>query len=158
MENNSITIDNISDYFLSKKALTPKKLQKLVYYAYAWFIALNNQCADEIECVLFNEEPEAWVHGPVFPSLYSKYKKYYWQEIEKKEENVHISNEDVLHFLDTIWNTFGIFSADELEYMTHKEEPWINARMGISPVDPSCNKISKKDIFIYYNKLANEQS
>lgn len=156
MKKEIITIDTISDYFLSKKGLTPKKLQKLVYYAYAWFIALNNQSADDIQYVLFDEEPEAWVHGPVFPSLYVKYKGYYWQEIKKNYKPINIKNEDLIKFLDTIWNTFGKFSADELEYMTHQEEPWKNARIGVSPIEPSCNKISKKDIFIYYNKLANE--
>lgn len=49
MKKEKITIYTISDFFLSKRALTPKKLQKLVYYAYAWFIALNNQSAEEIE-------------------------------------------------------------------------------------------------------------
>jgi uncharacterized phage-associated protein len=81
MKKEKITIYTISDFFLSKRALTPKKLQKLVYYAYAWFIALNNQSAEEIESVLFEEAPEAWVHGPVFPSLYAKYKGYCWHEI-----------------------------------------------------------------------------
>ena len=83
MKKEKITIYTISDFFLSKRALTPKKLQKLVYYAYAWFIALNNQSAEEIESVLFEEAPEAWVHGPVFPSLYAKYK-----ELADKEEGV----------------------------------------------------------------------
>lgn len=156
MGKEKITIDTISDYFLSKKGLTPKKLQKLVYYAYAWFIALNNQSANEIECILFDETPEAWVHGPVFPSLYNKYKSYYWQEIEKKETPVSISNDDLIKFLDAIWNTFSRFSADELENMTHQEDPWKNARIGLSPIEPSCNKISNKDIFIFYNELANE--
>lgn len=156
MKKEKITIYTISDFFLSKRALTPKKLQKLVYYAYAWFIALNNQSAEEIESVLFEEAPEAWVHGPVFPSLYAKYKGYCGQEIEKNYKPINIKNEDLVRFLNAIWDTFGNFSADELEYMTHQEEPWKNARFGVSPIEPSCNKISEKDIFIYYNKLANE--
>ena len=46
----SITIAN---FFLTKSELTPKKIQKLVYYAYSWFIALNNNSADKIENILF---------------------------------------------------------------------------------------------------------
>ena len=36
------TVNNVSDFFLSKDTISPKKLQKLVYYAYAWYIALVN--------------------------------------------------------------------------------------------------------------------
>ena len=157
MERKNITIETIADFFLTKKELTPKKIQKLVYYAYAWFIALNNQSANDIKFVLFDEEPEAWIHGPVFPSLYTKYKDYYWHEVEKKDDKINIENDDLLAFLNDIWETFGGYSADELEYMTHQEEPWKNARIGISPIEPSNNKISKKDIFIFYNKLASNE-
>ena len=48
----------IADYFLTKSELTPKKIQKLVYYAYSWFIALNNQNENQIDNVLFNEVPD----------------------------------------------------------------------------------------------------
>ena len=152
---NSYTALNIADYFLTKDKLTHKKLQKLVYYAYAWFIALNNQNEEDIYNILFQEEPEAWIHGPVFPSLYDKYKDYGFNEIAKIKCN-DIDNKDIISFLNQIWDVFGGFSADELEYMTHQEDPWINARKGVSFIEPSKNKISKKDIFIYYNKLANE--
>lgn len=42
------------------------KLQKLVYYAQAWHLAIHGT-------PLFEEDFEAWVHGPVIPSLYQKY-------------------------------------------------------------------------------------
>lgn len=148
----TVSIYNIADFFLSKKSLTPKKLQKLVYYAYAWFIALNNQNASEIENVLFQEKPEAWIHGPVFPSLYHKYKGYNWNEIEKGKK-VKFENDDLQSFLEDIWNKFGKFSADELEYMTHQESPWINARKNSNELQRSSTQISLKDIFVYYNSL-----
>lgn len=153
-----VNINTISDFFLSKGGLTQKKLQKIVYYAYAWYIALNNQDENDISYTLFNEEPEAWVHGPVFPSLYAKYKDYTYHEIEPVNncENKIIYKE-LVDFLNSIWNVFGKYNGDQLEYMTHHETPWKNARIGLSPVDPSNNKISKKDIFVYYNKLANEE-
>ena len=67
IKDKDITSLVIAKYFLTKKSLTPKKIQKLVYYAYSWFIALNNQSENQISNFLFNEEPEAWIHGPVFP-------------------------------------------------------------------------------------------
>lgn len=86
---NAVTI---SEFFLSKRGLTPKKIQKLVYYAYAWFIALNNQNSDDIENTLFNEQPEAWIHGPVFPSLYRQYKSSGWNEVPQTKEPIQDNN------------------------------------------------------------------
>lgn len=152
---NEVSVFDIADFFLSKDSLTPKKLQKLVYYAYAWFIALNNENEDEITNVLFNEQPEAWIHGPVFPSLYDRYKGYNWNEIEKKEIDSSKLNKDLKAFLNDAWMKFGKFSADELEYMTHQEGPWARARNNIAHTMRSNEKISNRDIFIYYNGLIN---
>lgn len=151
---NKITVFDIANYFLSKDNLTPKKLQKLVYYAYAWFIALNNEDVNEVANVLFDEQPEAWIHGPVFPSLYDKYKGYNWNEIQKIDNDSCFNiNDDLKAFLNDVWIKFGKFSADQLEYMTHQEEPWAKARKNISSTMRSNEKISKEDIFNYYNGL-----
>ncbi|MDR1297685.1 MAG: DUF4065 domain-containing protein [Deltaproteobacteria bacterium] len=45
---------------------TNLKLQKLVYYAQGFNLAA-------LGCPLFDEEPEAWDHGPVSPDPYEKY-------------------------------------------------------------------------------------
>lgn len=151
-----INVFDIADFFLSKKSLTHKKVQKLVYYAYAWFIALYNQDENNIENVLFKEQPEAWIHGPVFPTLYKKYKTYSWNEIAQKKEK-KFKSEDLQAFLEAIWNKFGSYSADQLECMTHQEDPWINARKNMREDNPSKEKISLKDIFVYYNSLIDEK-
>ena len=149
---NNITIFDIAEFFLTKKELTHKKLQKLVYYAYAWFIALNNESKDDIQNILFDEQPEAWLHGPVFPSLYQKYKYNSWNEIEKVEKTA-IQNEDLISFLNDVWKKFGKYSADQLEYTTHQEMPWKNARKDVKNGEHSNKKILLEDIFIYYNSL-----
>lgn len=153
IKDNEINSYNIADFFLTKDDLTPKKIQKLVYYAYSWFIALNNQSEDQIDSVLFDEVPEAWLHGPVFPSLYSKFKSYNWNEVPKNNKEIKFKNNDIMSFLNDIWNKFGAYSADELEYMTHQELPWINARKNSKSDEKSNNKISLKDIFNFYNAL-----
>lgn len=149
-------INEISDFFLSKEGVTQKKLQKLVYYAYAWYITLYNDDIYHIDNMLFDECPEAWVHGPVFKSLYAKYKDYYWKTIPKKNMTFNFNNSDLESFLNIIWNTFKKYSADELEFMTHQETPWKKAREGLEPFDSSNKKLDLKDIFMFYNKLANE--
>lgn len=44
------------------------KLQKLLYYAQGTFLAITNS-------PLFGDAIEAWMHGPVVPSVYHAYKK-----------------------------------------------------------------------------------
>lgn len=156
IKDNEINSYNIADFFLTKSELTPKKIQKLVYYAYSWFIALNNQSADQIINVLFDEVPEAWIHGPVFPSLYAKFKYYNWNEVPRISKDIIFENDDLMSFLNDVWNKFGMYSADELEYMTHQELPWLNARKNISSSESSNNKINLKDIFIYYNEMSSK--
>lgn len=73
----------------------------------------------------------------------------------KKEIHSSKLNKDLTAFLNDVWIKFGKFSADELEYMTHQEEPWEKARNNIAHTIRSNEKISNKDIFIYYNGLIN---
>ena len=49
--------------------LTPMKLQKLVYFAHGWSLALTGQ-------PLVNERIEAWQYGPVIPDLYREFKTF----------------------------------------------------------------------------------
>ncbi|MBE6139009.1 MAG: DUF4065 domain-containing protein [Firmicutes bacterium] len=156
IKDNMINAKIIAKYFLTKSELTPKKIQKLVYYSYSWFIALNNENENEINSLLFDETPEAWIHGPVFKTLYNEYRTFNWHEVPKNEEHMIFENDSIIPFLEHIWEEYGKFDADQLEYMTHHELPWQNARKGMSALDYSNKEISKKDIFIYFNNLAHE--
>lgn len=149
---NEITAIMIAEYFLTKETMTQKKLQKLVYYAYAWYIVSFNNNVNRIKNLLFIEKPEAWVHGPVFRTLYDAYRIYGWNNIPKVE-NSNLKDKGLERFLDSIWDIFGKYDGDELEVMTHKETPWINARKGISAIAPSTEKINKEDIYLYYSNI-----
>lgn len=147
------SIFDIAKWFLSKNSMSHKKLQKLCWYAYSWFIALNYNPEDgedgDIENILFSDAlPEAWVHGPVFNSLYSdyKYENYY------KTDSCSIDNfdQEIIKFLDDVWEVYGENTGDELEMISHQELPWINARNGVAAFEASRNKIDLTDIFIEY--------
>lgn len=157
IKDNEITPEKVAEFFLTKKELTPKKIQKLVYYAYAWFIALNNDSENDISNVLFAEQPEAWIHGPVFRSIYDKYKENRWHEVKQIKHAIVFENDDIQNLLETIWEKFGNYSADELEAMTHCEDPWRIARGDVSKIESSSAKINNSDIFRYYNGLAQKQ-
>lgn len=148
-ENTAIAI---AKYFLTKGPMTQKKLQKLVYYAYAWYIVSFNNNVNKIKNVLFLEKPEAWVHGPVFRTLYDVYRTHGWDDIPKLD-NYSLNNKVLEKFLDSIWDIFGKYDGDELEVMTHKETPWLKARKGISAIAPSTEKITNEDIYLYYSNI-----
>lgn len=149
---NEITAIMIAEYFLTKESMTQKKLQKLVYYAYVWYIVSFNNNVNRIKNLLFIEKPEAWVHGPVFRTLYDVYRTYGWNNIPKVD-NFNFKDKGLEKFLDSIWDIFGEYDGDELEVMTHKETPWIKARNGISAIAPSTEKINKEDIYLYYSNI-----
>ncbi len=148
-----ITAKTIAEYFLTKQAMTQKKIQKLVYYAYAWYIVDNNENENSIKNVLFDEKPQAWVHGPVFPSLYEEYRIHGRNEIPKINNVIVEISEEIKRLLDEIWDVFGKYDGDELEILTHKEEPWIKARKNIAATAPSNEEISYTDIYSYYSSL-----
>lgn len=145
--------DIISNYFIRKVLtegdyLSSLKLQKLIYYAQAWYLALFNK-------PLFNEDFEAWIYGPVLPSQYRRFQEYGSSPLPDMGD-VNLSLE-VREHLDEILLVFGGYSAYQLAEMTHSEKPWIKARCGI-PVDmPSKAIISKDDIKLFFREIANEQ-
>lgn len=142
-----MNIFDLANAFLSLEPLTHKKLQKLCYYAYAWYLAQTDE-------KLFEESFEAWVHGPVSPALYSeiRYKRNIvgdWGIIPKYDGAV---NEDALSIAKWVYEAYGEFSGTELEIMTHREDPWIIARGTLKPWERSNVIISDADIKDYYRK------
>lgn len=144
------TIFQIANWFSSKEyAMSSKKLQKLCWYAYSWYIALNSDPEDfKIEKLINVSGAEAWVHGPVFRDLYAdfRYNNYY----KTKTSNIDNMDEETLNFLERIWNVYGSFSGEQLEEMTHNEAPWLRARGNLEKFESSTNLIDDKDIFEEY--------
>lgn len=143
-------IVDIARYFIDKKEyFTDKQIQKLVYYAYCWYIVKNNSSKEEIREKLFNESPEAWVHGPVFYSLYNEM-TYNRKNFYNNYNFVKLDNE-IKNLLDLIYNVYGKYSGNQLEALTHKELPWIVARNGLSANEKSNRKLDDKIIYEYYS-------
>ena len=150
----SRNLEMVVNYFLSKQSMTPKKLQKIVYYAYAWCMALLSNMAEGEIFYLFEEKFEAWVHGPVCPELYQEYKCYGWGDIDVGHQNLDFKFEpDVEDILKQVWEIYGGYNANQLETITHQEKPWLEARDGFSPSDICKNQIKEDVIYDYYNSL-----
>lgn len=139
------SVFEVSEYFLYRMPMTHKKLQKMCYYAYAWYYTLYG------EKLFDNGKFEAWIHGPVNRELYSQYRDCGWKNIERTNEP-NICKE-IKDFLDTIVNTFGDFNGNELEDMTHAELPWKKAREGYKPDENCEKKLDDMIIKEYYSSL-----
>lgn len=116
-----LSIESLTNVILSMcDEVSNKKLQKLAYYVYAWYMTLYGVKIADIEF-------EAWEHGPVCRKLYNKYRCYGWNIIPPYKGFV-LANDEKIKFIQGVIHVYGCYSADELEKMTHDELPWIEAR------------------------------
>lgn len=148
-------IEDIADFFLkivdreSDSVITPLKLQKILYYAQGYYLAIHDS-------ELFPEEFEAWAHGPVNEKIYNKYKDLGYQSIPAPSYEIKDFSKELIDFLTDIWETFGIYDGRYLEEQTHKEDPWILARKGYEPGERCCEIITKTSMKEYFKKVLNE--
>lgn len=133
----------VAEWFLHKKSFTHKQLQKLCYYSQAWHLAL-------LDRPLFNDDFQAWIHGPVCLSLYSFYAGRGWTPIEKLKGAAPKFNNESLQILKAVYRTYSKLSGAQLEAITHSELPWQEARGNIPPYEPSNNIISNELMRQFY--------
>ena len=143
-----LNIFDVANWFLSKEEMTHKKLQKLCYYAYSWFIYIYNDNCNHIKNRLFEEKFYAWVHGPINVELYEKYKNNKFYKITKTKKPNFLKKYN--KFLEEVWIEYGKYNGDELESISKQEMPWLKARIGIEPFLNTNNKIDDRDIFLEY--------
>lgn len=138
-------IFDLANAFLNIASMSHKKLQKLCFYAKAWYLALY-------DTNLIDEPFEAWVHGAVQPELHQKYKIYGFGYIPRVL-NVSDVPEEFLSFAREIYDSYGELSGDELEELNHTELPWLEARESLKPWQNSNNIISENTMKEFYRKM-----
>ncbi|MFW2490265.1 Panacea domain-containing protein [Clostridium chromiireducens] len=144
LKRGELDAENVALYFLSKESMSNKKLQKLCYYAQAWYYAFYDEG-------LFYQDIEAWVHGPVVKDIYNRYKDNKWKLIDKVSiHSVNGINDEIAEFLDDVYDKYGEFDGDDLEALTHSELPWQEARKGLEEWQPSNNIINPVTMSDYY--------
>lgn len=140
------TVFDVAAYILNTKgSITAMKLQKLVYYSQAWSLVWD-------EKPLFNEEIQAWRHGPVVSELYKAHAGQY------KLSNLPCGNagnltEEEKETVDSVLETYGDKTSQWLSDLTHMEDPWMDARKGLAPDSSSQNKITHVSMAEYYSSL-----
>ncbi|HAJ33323.1 MAG TPA: hypothetical protein DCK79_08100 [Candidatus Atribacteria bacterium] len=116
---------NVAKYFLYKAnqdgdLITNLKMQKLLYYAQAWYLV-------NFDKPLFEDQIFAWDFGPVVKNVYDKYKKYRYTPIileENFERNIKKIDKEDKKYLDEFYDQFINYSAHDLVDLSHREAPW----------------------------------
>ncbi len=124
------TAGDIAKFFLFKAGqdedlLTNLKLQKLLYYAQGYYLALNDGTR------LFSDEIEAWTHGPVVASVYKKYKSNGAKPIAAPDDfDPGDFPPKIIEFLNKIYSALGQYSGWALRNFSHTEPPWNSVNIG----------------------------
>lgn len=165
---------NIQDYarfiglsLMSKGlSVSPLKLQKILYYQQAWNMVFFGR--DE---QLFNEVPQAWVNGPVYPSVYRRYKSCVSNmcehlkpsdfgvpdidgvpaEVDRLVHTLNLSGRQ-LELSESVNMLYGSKTQNQLIFVTHSELPWCEAREGLLPYQSSSKEISLDTMYRYYKE------
>ena len=150
-----ITAQRVADYIIHffhehGDPITNLKLQKLIYYTQGWHLGIH-------ERPLFDDRLEAWLHGPVQPTLYHALKTYRWNPISEDPGEVLLPRTVKAH-IDEVLEEYGGKSAYELERLTHAEDPWLNARGEAQMDEPSEAVISQQDMKDYFRAMLDEQN
>ena len=129
------------------KSLTNMQVQKLVFLAQGYSLALLGRC-------IYENNTLAWQWGPVVPKLYKALQKYgsgFVTEDLPAEDEV-VEGTDDYEITAGVWDAYGAYSGSQLSALTHKEgSPWAE-QWDLKRFDP----IPIDDIKSYYGKLVKE--
>jgi uncharacterized phage-associated protein len=107
--------------------VTHFQIQKLLYYAQGWSLAMREE-------KIFDDRIEGWTNGPVVPSVFPVLANYKSDPIPPSEaRNGSGLDSDAIRLVEWIWDSYGKFSAGELWRKTHSEPPFIESRIGLEP-------------------------
>jgi uncharacterized phage-associated protein len=120
------------------KAVSPMKLQKLLYFAQGFWLAQSGE-------VLVDEPLEAWIHGPVFPAVYHAFEPFGSSPIDAPACHIDVQTGallpvpvptgPVMDFLNALMDTYGEQTALELSRLARMADgPWAKARQGSKQV------------------------
>lgn len=115
---------DVAEYFLAMDGadgdMTNMKLQKLCSYAQALSVSLLGR-------PLFDEDLEAWQHGPVVPSVYDRFRCCGRNVIQEDGISVHDARkkfDDGQKFILELTNMkYSVNSATALRNMSHEDFP-----------------------------------
>ncbi|HAB65833.1 MAG TPA: hypothetical protein DCE23_00550 [Firmicutes bacterium] len=138
----------VAKWFINELHPEPLKLQKLLYLAQGFSFAFYDR-------ELFEDNIEAWVHGPVVPIVYHEYSSFKYNPISMNYELNDFSKDDQ-DVLNYVKDNYAKYDSKFLEEMTHNQEPWLMSRDGLDPDEKSDKTISKSAIASYFTSFINQ--
>lgn len=149
---NTVSAESVARYLLlladqtGDCVVTHMQLQKWLYYVQGWSLAVAGK-------PLFNEEIQAWKHGPVIKSLWPKFTDYGKSAIAPHEcADDGTLTDSQRQFVEWVWSRYNQYSALKLSEMTHREPPWINARAGLPSTADSNKPITIESLRDFFSK------
>lgn len=138
------TAHDVAAYVISQLGpMRAMKLEKLVYYSQAWRLGWHGE-------PLFADPIEAWKDGPIARSLWNRHRG---QDVVRKWQGVPDALTDSQkETVDRVLSFYGTMSGNELSFLTHSEDPWIDARQGLAPNQPGTRTIEQGTMRAYYSK------
>jgi len=141
---------DVASFILEKCGrITTWKLQKLVYYCQAWSLVWDDE-------PLFSEKIEAWANGPVVRELYNLHKgRFYISRLScGNPGDLNQSQKDTIC---AVIDYYGKKSSQWLSDLAHMEDPWKEARKGISEKMRGYREITLESMAKYYSSILPEE-
>lgn len=140
------TVFDVAAYILQEQgSMSAMKLQKLVYYSQAWSLVWD-------EKPIFDESIRAWINGPVVPELFFAHQGEFMISREPNG-NADALDDDERETIDIVLKHYGDKSAQWLIALTHREQPWIDARQGLSDNERGNREITLDSMADYYGSI-----
>jgi len=120
---NEYAVYNCAAYLLSLKKqsrIEINRLHRLLYIAQGFAAAQPRE-------LLFEDDIEAWLNGPVIPALHALHGSEPWITVHTLNDCSHLSLADA-GFLQQVYNVHGEHSLAELDYMVQHSDAWLEAR------------------------------
>lgn len=135
---------DVAAYILERQGpMTAMKLQKLCYYSKAWHLVWE-------ERPLFSNRIEAWANGPVIPDLYREHRGQFRVEELEAGSSTRL-DENEAESIDIVLDAYGPRSAHDLSELSHREDPWRDARHGIPDGARSQSEITDAALMEYFD-------
>ena len=140
------TVFDVATYILKKHGpMAAMKHQKLVYYSQAWSLVWD-------EKPLFRNRIQAWANGPVVRDLYEAHRGQFEISVLSKGKAASLKKAEC-ETVDAVLKFYGNKPGQWLSDLTHREDPWRNARTGLGPGDYGDREISHAAMAEYYGSL-----
>jgi len=126
--------------------LSPLRLQKLLYYAQGYALAVTGR-------PLFDEPIRAWRCGPVVESIYHAHKHIGAQGIAPDPmppgDPLDRREQDIAWMA---WKEYGQYSASRLQAMTRSEPAWLEARGTMPPGEKGNAELSPETLACFFRE------